>query len=602
MRAAAHDRTAGSGGSKQPCGQAGFVLVQIVAVLGLVAALALATGLLRQQQRLGDAQRQGAEALRQVELALVRYVEANRRLPCPAAYGSGDAAPAGPSAACTSPAGGVPWRTLGLTQAQGLDGWGRYIAYRVFSGPTGVTRADGAAMRNCNLDATPTGSALADCAAGAPPTGAPDDFLLNKGLELRSRPGGPQLNAPAGRTGAAFLLVSYGRDGRGATVPGGGTVGAPPATAYEFPNASTVVAANGRLASGAAYVLAPPASDPDAPLDDTHFDDVVRRMTLQELAQAAGLGPRNHGTPGAGPDDVPGADVDFADLTLAQLPGTAAATQTEAPTIVQGMGAAPTTVEFGSAPGGTSRACLFVAAPLDRTGGRSLRAYLEFSLTADPTNQNGEGFVAGFVPAATPLSPVPCGDPGSSLGWAGGTLPAARFGVEIDTAYTSTAGFFEPLASSPAAQRRNHVAVLRQGVRHTGADGPACIAAGGGALGPPPAPAPAPHGCEAGPTSNWLEEGAGNFHQMRIEVAPTGTAGCAAGEARVRAWVFRASAPCVGCTDLSQPFAGTAERMVQHCAATPAALDNAYFGIGFGRTGGNVSRLIVRRIGLASAP
>ena len=103
--------------------------------------------------------------LQRVSEAIVRYAAENRRLPCGAlgTDASGDSAPPNAAATCTDNAGVVPWKTLGLTQEDALDGWANKISYRVYSGATGYTQASGMTATDCNVDLA---SSMGGLAAG----------------------------------------------------------------------------------------------------------------------------------------------------------------------------------------------------------------------------------------------------------------------------------------------------------------------------------------------------------------------------------------------------------------------------------------------------
>jgi len=89
--------------------------------------------------------------LREVTEALTEYATLNQRLPCPA-LGTADTGLEDDSTGnvnCNSADGVVPWATLSCV-ACFLDGWGRKISYRVYSGASGLTQPRGASMVNCN--------------------------------------------------------------------------------------------------------------------------------------------------------------------------------------------------------------------------------------------------------------------------------------------------------------------------------------------------------------------------------------------------------------------------------------------------------------------
>src|SRR6187431_99652 len=116
----------------------GFTLVEIlivVVILGLI--MAMAAVLLRsvsvtQKRSLTNSR------MANVEAAIVQFVMQTRRLPCPA-DGSQPASTGGAENrvgnTCPSQQNGVvPWRSLGLSAADILDGWDRRMTYRVATG------------------------------------------------------------------------------------------------------------------------------------------------------------------------------------------------------------------------------------------------------------------------------------------------------------------------------------------------------------------------------------------------------------------------------------------------------------------------------------
>lgn len=274
------------------------------------------------------------ERLMAIEEALILYAARNKRLPCPADNslgredanaglgqdGSPDGDPAGDltrNCATGIVNSGVPWRELGIGQGVSEDGWRRRISYFVFDGNTGLTRTDGLDMSLCKSAAYITvANAAADCTewddvadgdpcvpaancninpnpdAPACPFGEcarhPEAFLAGKGLTLwpdnaDDAPADSELMAPADWQrggGAAFVLVSHGIDGAGAYLRSGTRQAVPTAERRQVENTD----ADGD------YTDAPIAAG-DTVNADRFFDDLVRAMTIHELAERANLGP-----------------------------------------------------------------------------------------------------------------------------------------------------------------------------------------------------------------------------------------------------------------------------------------------------------------------
>ena len=279
--------------------EAGFTLLQAAIVMLVLASTAFAAFLATQRSELRGRFTTLRTQMESIEDALVRYVAVNQRLPCPASTDpvrTGLPTPNAATVACNVPGGTdggiVPWVALGLSEEDVIDAWGRFITYRVYTGATGTTRAGGINMRDCNTDSTATSAPITDCDAGTPWPDHPDDFVRNKGLTVRDAPTGDFLNDPAAGSGAAFILISHGSNGRGAFLPGlngpsddAQRLAAPPGSSYEFPNSDLTVAADGSPIAGGTYIDAAFDDAVDTIGADTHFDGVLRTMTIRELAE-----------------------------------------------------------------------------------------------------------------------------------------------------------------------------------------------------------------------------------------------------------------------------------------------------------------------------
>ena len=116
----------------------GFTLIELAIVIALIGLL-LGGGSMLIEPLLNKNRRGDTKArLNLIEDALTLYAANNDDLPCPSdpALGPGDAANGGespPGIFCTNivAVGGVPWRALGLSEADVLDGWGRRVTYAV---------------------------------------------------------------------------------------------------------------------------------------------------------------------------------------------------------------------------------------------------------------------------------------------------------------------------------------------------------------------------------------------------------------------------------------------------------------------------------------
>lgn len=272
----------------------GFSLLEIAIVLFIVALLAGTTlsGLTRSiNERRKDTTRARLQA---IENALVQYVAQYGRLPCPAdgTVPAGQPA-AGADAGCTNQAKGVvPWLSLGLTEADTLDGWNARITYRV---DPALAAASGKPMdlTQCDPGGTRTGGAGSCTPATAPPCTTQatcfhfNEVLKNRGLQIRKADGVTvtQSGAPSALNGAAFVLISHGDNSYGAYSAEGVLQDAPSHGTQEANNA------NGPAKSLTAATFF--VSDlPDYTETATHFDDLVRSPTIFDVATRAGVGPR----------------------------------------------------------------------------------------------------------------------------------------------------------------------------------------------------------------------------------------------------------------------------------------------------------------------
>ena len=291
----------------------GFSLVEIaivLAILGFVLTIGLqATGAYLSHER----RKVSLARVAGLDVALANYVAVQGRLPCPAdgslatgvALAGVEARTAG---VCTAmDTGVVPWVTLGLTEAEALDGWNTRISYRTITAlaappnlgftsnraldatgcdPGGAAARAAVTVGGQSVETCATGCTLATLAACT----SPANFVTGRGLSVRSdvAPLGILLMDPAALTGAAYVLISHGEN-RGGGYDSSGTLqaGTPANGVLEAPNAN----------NQALPVL--PAAFIDAPLNDsddgaTRFDDIVSRPTLMTLLVKAGLAPRAH--------------------------------------------------------------------------------------------------------------------------------------------------------------------------------------------------------------------------------------------------------------------------------------------------------------------
>lgn len=277
---------------------AGFTLIEVVVVMLVLSVLIgmaakITSGV--QQSQLRSA---STRALQGVDTTLANFVMVQRRLPCPADGALASTHPQAGlerrvAAACTDDQarGVVPWRTLGITEAEASDGYGNRLTYRVGAD---LVRDDALFMTAC--DAAGDGAAVAgvpgrcsaacvDSAAGVPAICTrPKAALTGVGLVIKNVAGmtiaDPLADPPSG---AAYVLLSHGAN-RGGAYGSSGVLQEPagPLGAGEVQNTA--------LDALKAYYV-------DDSLNETavdHYDDAMLRLGVGALASRAGLGPRSH--------------------------------------------------------------------------------------------------------------------------------------------------------------------------------------------------------------------------------------------------------------------------------------------------------------------
>src|SRR5258706_433834 len=220
----------------------GFSLVELAVALAIIALLiagALIPLSTQMDVRNGADTRRSMESIRE---AIIGFAQANGRFPCPAAgtvpAGGIDAflRPAGAeqltpvtlpppaTAACTNSFGVVPWTTLGVPET---DSWGRRFSYWVtpiFADSIDSLPATArfnntfpiAQTPDCTTPVpAPTQSSFALCSLGS--------FKVNTRRESDHFATAIGLVLPA-------VIISHGKNGKGAYVPAGSTLGAPTGT------------------------------------------------------------------------------------------------------------------------------------------------------------------------------------------------------------------------------------------------------------------------------------------------------------------------------------------------------------------------------------
>ena len=282
----------------------GFTLIEIVVVMVILAVLiAMAAALTR---GVSAAQKRSLTVTRlaTVDAALVQFVSQQRRLPCPAngTLTSADAA-AGMEmrddvANVCSPVnqqnGVVPWRTLGLSEAEATDGWDRRLTFRI---DPALATTNGMNMSWCDPAGTEAGAGPTACTTTCTNTTLasctpPYKFLNTRGLVIRNVAGtaltSTTANATTPHTGAAYVVISAGESGGGAYLNSGqlGTSTVGDGTEELKNYASLPFTSN-----AVTHYIDDSLSEVNG---TTHFDDLVSRPSLLAVINKAGLGPRSH--------------------------------------------------------------------------------------------------------------------------------------------------------------------------------------------------------------------------------------------------------------------------------------------------------------------
>jgi len=153
-----------------------------------------------------------------------------------------------------------------------------------------LAKAGALNMTSCDPVGTASGGTPGFCKPGcsslSPSSCTPIiSFLTNYGLSVSDAASGSVITDGAASSGAAYVLISHGANQGGAFTPAGVlTVANPASGTNEAFNHNNQV------------LRAPPLFYSEGSENNSattaHFDDVVRRPTIQSVIDAAGLGPR----------------------------------------------------------------------------------------------------------------------------------------------------------------------------------------------------------------------------------------------------------------------------------------------------------------------
>jgi prepilin-type N-terminal cleavage/methylation domain-containing protein len=292
--------------STEFCVARGFTLIEIAIVLVILTLLLVIVAPLAIGQAEINRRATTRARMDNIDKALVLFVQRNQRLPCPAdgtldstnALNGAENRNAAGDCVGNQQTGIVPFRSLGLGEEDATDGRNLRFTFRIgqyfardsalntvlcdpVGGDVPTTTATGpTAFRSCKT-AGCTATTTASCTSVA-------SFLNQFGLTVRDvTSGGYVTNSDSNpsTTGAAYVLISHGTNQGGAYTPSGVLTSASPASgtneAFNHNNQTLRI---------------PPLFYSEGSENNSettaHFDDVVRRPTVQFVIDAAGLGPR----------------------------------------------------------------------------------------------------------------------------------------------------------------------------------------------------------------------------------------------------------------------------------------------------------------------
>ncbi|MBF0375623.1 MAG: hypothetical protein HQL39_19710 [Alphaproteobacteria bacterium] len=201
--------------------------------------------------------------------AMVQYVATYGSLPCPDVLQTGtEPREEGGSCLGDQSRGTVPYRALRLDKEAALDGYRNFITYRVDPALADSAKGQPLAlnMLSCETNAVDTGGMVDYCAPGVHPA----MFVRGRGLIVENE--WRKVADPMNNTGAAFVLISHGRDERGACRDRERMT--PPATGDD-----------------AANDCARPVTTETAYSVRSSGDDELRSVKVGDIAILAGLGP-----------------------------------------------------------------------------------------------------------------------------------------------------------------------------------------------------------------------------------------------------------------------------------------------------------------------
>jgi prepilin-type N-terminal cleavage/methylation domain-containing protein len=283
--------------STEFCVARGFTLIEIAIVLVILTLLLVIVAPLAIGQAETNRRATTRARMDNIDRALVLFVQRNQRLPCPAdgtldstnALNGAENRNATGDCIGNQQTGIVPFRSLGIGEEDATDGRNLRFTFRV-----GSELAKSGALNMTFCDPVGTGVVVAPpracnsaCSSTSPSASCTSvsNFLTNYGLSVTDAVTGIPITDGVAATGAAYILISHGANQGGAYTPAGVLTTASPAsgTSEAFNHNNQVLRVPPLFyAEGSENNSETPA----------HFDDVIRRPTVQSVIDAAGLGPR----------------------------------------------------------------------------------------------------------------------------------------------------------------------------------------------------------------------------------------------------------------------------------------------------------------------
>jgi len=294
---------------------AGFSLVELAIVL-LITTIILSAGLSLLSVTRAASQREATQKKQEaIKQALINYLGQNKRLPCPAVISTTAPYTTGAESRtsgnpCTQYSGIVPYQELGLDQAAVLDGWENFITYVVSPPnvyitqpvapapllstawlytyntvtPSNVSPFTMTTITNpVNTNPSPAVTITATDSAFWP-SSSTGGIIVAQTMGGTTTPVTPLIADPTKATGAAVVLISYGKNGYGAfNIKGGINLPLPAANTDELQNATLPAVATQPTVIKRDATDSPTLRVGGATVNTGAFDDIVMPLSANDL-------------------------------------------------------------------------------------------------------------------------------------------------------------------------------------------------------------------------------------------------------------------------------------------------------------------------------